>query len=119
MAEKKRPNVVGKGPAFTREMIAIFKEIKEDSNGLSSEASEKIGAALGEKAEALEKVVRMAYLKTVKAGEVAWDLKEMATNLKERISTGDESKAMEIFGQMQGDLDTFTHKIKTFVVRMT
>ena len=119
MAENKRPNVVGKGPAFTREMIAIFKEIKENSSSLSSEAAEQIGASLGEKAEELEKVIKMAYLKTVKAGEVSWDLKEMATSLKECVSAGDESKATEIFGQMQGDLDAFIHKIKTFVVRMT
>jgi len=119
MSEKKRPNVVGKGPAFTREMIALFREIKENTNGLSTDAAQQIGPTLAGKADELEKVVKMAYLKTVKAGEVAWDLKEMATNLKESINAGDEGKSMEIFGQMQGDLETFIHKIKTFVVRMT
>lgn len=119
MSEKKRPNVVGKGPAFTREMIGLFREIKDNVNGISAEAGQQIGTTLATKADELEKVVKMAYLKTVKAGEVAWDLKEMTTDLKAKIAAGDESKAMEIFGQMQGDLDTFIHKIKTFVVRMT
>jgi hypothetical protein len=119
MSEKKRPNVVGKGPAFTREMIDLFREIKDSTNGLSTEAAQQISTALGDRADDLEKIVKMAYLKTVKAGEVAWDIKEMATDLKESIGAGDEGKAMEIFGQMQGELDTFIHKIKTFVVRMT
>lgn len=119
MSQQKRPNVVGKGPAFTREMIALFREIKETSNGQSTEAAQQIGSALAEKADELEKVVKMAYLKTVKAGEIAWDLKEMTTSLKECVSAGDDGKAQEIFGQMQSDLDTFIHKIKTFVVRMT
>jgi hypothetical protein len=119
MSDQKRPNVVGKGPAFTREIIEMFREIKDSTNGLSPEAGQQISSTLGAKADDLEKVVKMAYLKTVKAGEVAWDLKEMATDLKASIADGDESKAMEVFGQMQGDLDTFIHKIKTFVVRMT
>lgn len=119
MSDKKRPNVVGKGPAFTREMIDLFREIKDSTNGLSTEAGQQISTTLSTKADELEKVVKMAYLKTVKAGEVAWDLKEMATDLKTSIGDGDEGKAMEIFGQMQGDLDNFIHKIKTFVVRMT
>lgn len=119
MVEKKRPNVVGKGPAFTREMIAVFKEIQENTGDLSAAAEEKIKTLLGEKAEELEKVVKMAYLKTVKAGEVAWDLKEMATSLKETVGAGDESKALEILEQMNGELEGFINKIKTFVVRMT
>jgi hypothetical protein len=119
MSEKKRPNVVGKGPAFTREMIELFREIKDSTNGLPTDAAQQISSTLGTKADDLEKVVKMAYLKTVKAGEVAWDLKEMATDLKASVAAGDESKSMEIFGQMQGDLDHFIHKIKTFVVRMT
>ena len=97
MSEKKRPNVVGKGPAFTREMIALFREIKDNTNGLSAEAAQQVSTTLGAKADELEKVVKMAYLKTVKAGEVAWDIKEMATDLKASIGAGDESKAMEIF----------------------
>ncbi|MCG6880639.1 MAG: hypothetical protein LJE96_16035 [Deltaproteobacteria bacterium] len=119
MTEKKRPNVVGKGPVLSREMIAIFKEIQEDSAGLSDDLAGKISAVLGEKGADLEKVVKMAYLKTVKAGEVAWDLKEETLNLKETIAAGDEAKASELLGKIDGELDAFIHKIKTFVVRMT
>lgn len=119
MSQKQRPNVVGKGPAFTKDIIVLFRSINEDSSGLSDEAAKQIGPACAQKADELEKIVKMAYLKTVKAGEIAWDLKEMATNLKESVSAGDESKAVEIYGQMQGVLDMFIHKIKTFVVRMT
>ena len=119
MTEKKRPNIVGKGPVLSREMIAIFKEIQEGSAGLSDELAGKISAVLGEKGAALEKVVKMAYLKTVKAGEVAWDLKEETLNLKETIAAGDETKASELLGKIEGELDGFIHKIKTFVVRMT
>ena len=119
MAEKKRPNVVGKGPAFTREIIAIFKEIQENMGSLSDETLERLNTLVAEKAEALEKVVKMAYLKTVKAGEVSWDLKEMALTLKEAVGAGDESKVLETVEQMGPELDDFIHKIKTFVVRMT
>ena len=117
--KKKRPNIVGKGPALSREMIAMFKEIQENSAGLSGDLAGKINAVLGEKGAALEKVVKMAYLKTVKAGEVAWDLKEETVSLKETIAAGDEAKAAEILDKMEGELDGFIHKIKTFVVRMT
>jgi hypothetical protein len=117
--KKKRPNVVGKGPALSRETIAIFKEIQDGSANLSGDLAGKINTVLGEKGAALEKVVKMAYLKTVKAGEIAWDLKEDALALKEKIDAGDESSAAEILGKMEGELDDFIHKIKTFVVRMT
>ena len=119
MADEKRPNIVGKGPAFSREMIAIFKEIQGNSAGLSEDLAGKIHTVLGEKGASLEKVVKMAYLKTVKAGEVAWDLKEETLNLKEAIAAGDEAQAAELLDKMEGELDGFIHKIKTFVVRMT
>ena len=119
MVEKKRPNIVGKGPALTREMIAIFKEIQENSESLSGEAAEKINAVLGEKGKELESVIRMAYLKTVKAGEIAWDMKEASLTLKEAVGSGNEAEAMKVLEFMSGELDGFIHKIKTFVVRMT
>jgi hypothetical protein len=119
MTEKKRPNIVGKGPALSREMIEIFKEIQENSAGVSDDLAGKISAVLGEKGAALEKVVKMAYLKTVKAGEIAWDLKEETLRLKETIAAGDEGKAAELLEKIDGELDGFIHKIKTFVVRMT
>lgn len=119
MTEKKRPNIVGKGPALSREMIGVFKEIQENSTGVSDALAGKISAVLGEKGAALEKVVKMAYLKTVKAGEIAWDLKEETLRLKETIAAGDEAKATELLGKIDSELDGFIHKIKTFVVRMT
>lgn len=119
MTTKKRPNIVGKGPTLSREMIAIFKEIQENTAGLSDDLAGKITEVLGERGATLEKIVKMAYLKTVKAGELAWDLKEEALNLKETIATGDEAKITEILGKIEADLDTYIHKIKTFVVRMT
>ena len=119
MSDKKRPNVVGKGPAFSREMITTFNEIKADMSGIAKDTAEKIHTLVTDKGDELEKVVKMAYLKTVKAGEVAWDLKEMSFILKEAIGAGDDSKALETAEQMAPQMDEFIHKIKTFVVRMT
>jgi hypothetical protein len=119
MAEQTRPNVVGKGPALSRDMLNIFGEISKNSSKLSDIAKEKIVLPLEEKSVELEKVIKMAYLKTVKAGEVAWDLKEKALTLKEKLDAGDEAAALTIMGGMQGELEEFVHKIKTFVVRMT
>ena len=119
MSDTKRPNVVGKGPAFSKEMIATFNEIKVDMGGVAKDTSDKIQTLVTDKGDELEKVVKMAYLKTVKAGEVAWDLKEMSVVLKEAIGAGDDSKALETAEQMAPQLDQFIHKIKTFVVRMT
>ncbi len=119
MAENKRPNVVGKGPALTKELIGIFKEISKNTNNISSDIGEKIRTTLDEKGAELEQITRMAYLKTVKAGEVAYDLKEEATALNEAVQSGNEKKAEEMINNMIGELDHFIHKIKTFVVRMT
>jgi hypothetical protein len=119
MAEQTRPNVVGKGPALSREMLDIFSEISKNSSKLSDIAKEKIVLPLEEKSVELEKVIKMAYLKTVKAGEVAWDLKEKTLVLKEKLDGGDETAALTIMAEIQGELDEFIHKIKTFVVRMT
>jgi hypothetical protein len=119
MTEKQRPNVVGKGPALAREMLEVFQEIQNSTGNLSGAAKEKINSTLAEKSAELEKIIKMAYLKTVKAGEVAWDLKEKALELKEMVSKSDEASAMATIDQMTGELDGFVHKIKTFVVRMT
>lgn len=119
MSDKKRPNVVGKGPAFAKEMIATFSKLQENMDGISKDASEKIKTLVTSKGDDLAKVVKMAYLKTVKAGEVSYDLNEMSNTLKAAIGAGDESKAVETAEQMEPQLDEFIHKIKTFVVRMT
>jgi len=119
MAEQTRPNTVGKGPALSRDMLDIFGEICKNSSKLSDIAKEKIVLPLEEKSVELGKVIKMAYLKTVKAGEVAWDLKEKAVTLKEKVDAGDEAAALTIMAGMQRELEEFIHKIKTFVVRMT
>jgi hypothetical protein len=119
MTEKQRPNVVGKGPALAREMLEVFKEIQENSGKLSGAVKDRINSTLAEKSADLEKVIRMAYLKTVKAGEVAWDLKEKALELKEMVGKSDEKSAAALMDGMTPELDQFLHKIKTFVVRMT
>jgi hypothetical protein len=118
MTVKKRPNVVGKGPSLSREMLDVFKAI-ENSNGMSGPAKEQINVQLSNKREDLGKVLKMAYLKTVKAGETAWDLKEKSLELQGAVQSGDEDRAMAIMQELDGELDQFLHKIKTFVVRMT
>lgn len=119
MTEKKRPNVTGKGPVLTKEMLELFKEMTEGGLKLSDEAVQKMKAALEERIQEFNKVIKMAYLKTVKAGEVAYDCKEMALEMKAAAMGGDEVRAMEILETLTNDLDQFLHKIKTFVVRMT
>lgn len=119
MAEKQRPNVVGKGPALAREMLEVFTEIQGNSGNLPAAVKEKITSTLSQKAAELEKVIKMAYLKTVKAGEVAWDLKEKALELKDTVAKGDDAGAVAILDSLTPELDHFLHKIKTFVVRMT
>ncbi len=115
MTQKARPNVTGKGPSLAREIVEVFGEIL--SNGGSMKGM--LESQLAERGAQLEKIGKMAYLKTVKAGETAWDLKEMALELKAAVAAGDEAKAKEILEPMTADLDQLVHKIKTFVVRMT
>ncbi|OGR11763.1 MAG: hypothetical protein A2097_07335 [Desulfobacula sp. GWF2_41_7] len=119
MTEKKRPNVTGKGPALTREMLELFKEMTEGGLKLSDEASQKMKAVLEERTQEFNKVIKMAFLKTVKAGEVAYDCKEMTLEMQAAVGSGDEARAMEILEILTNDLDELLHKIKTFVVRMT
>lgn len=119
MADKKRPNVVGKGPALCKEMMEVFAEIAAGANGMSDDAKEKVVAPLEAKAAELKPILKMAYLKTVKAGEVAWDLKEKAVALKETVAGGDEAAAIAAAEEMVPEVDQLIHKIKTFVVRMT
>lgn len=119
MAEQTRPNVTGKGPALVNEMLDIFKQIEENLGNLTDNAAEKVKSVLSEKGETLGGVIRMAYLKTVKAGETAYDCKQMALELKESIESGSEDNAMQILDKLGSDLDGFIRRIKTFVVRMT
>jgi hypothetical protein len=115
MTEKKRPNVTGKGPILTREMIEVFGQILSNGGGMQP----MLESQLADRGAQLEKICKMAYLKTVKAGEIAWDLKEMAIELKTAVDAGEEAKAKEILDPLTAGMDEFIHKIKTFVVRMT
>lgn len=115
MSPKERPNVTGKGPALAREIIELFGEILSNAGSMS----EMLESKLADRGAALEKIVKMAFLKTVKAGEMTWDLKEMTLELKEAVAAGDEAKAKEILEPLTADMDELIHRIKTFVVRMT
>jgi len=118
MSDKKMPDVTGKGPALSREMIAIFKEI-DNMNGLSADAMGKIKETCQARGAELEAMLGRAYMKTVKAGEVAWQCKEMAADLKAAIEAGNEAGALEILGRIDTDLGNLIHTAKTFVIRMT
>jgi len=115
MTKKERPNVTGKGPALARETIELFSEILADGGSMKGLLESK----LADRGAALEKIVKMAFLKTVKAGEMTWDLKEMTLDLKAAVAAGDEAKAKEILEPLTTDMDELIHRIKTFVVRMT
>jgi len=117
MADKQRPNVVGKGPALAKEMLEMIEQIA--SGSASDSVKEKIVVPLQGKSAELQQVIKMAYLKTVKAGEVAWDLKEVLTEVKAKLDGGDEAGAIAQTEALIPQLDELLHKIKTFVVRMT
>jgi hypothetical protein len=115
MTTKERPNVTGKGPALAKEMVALFAEIIANGGGMK----DMLESQLADRGADLEKIGKMAFLKTVKAGEMTWDLKEMCVELKDAVSAGDEAKAKEILEPLTADTDELIHRIKTFVVRMT
>jgi hypothetical protein len=115
MTQKKRPNVTGKGPALARETIELFKEILADGGEMKGLLESK----LADRGADLQKIVKMAFLKTVKAGEMTWDLKEKTLELKAAVAIGDEAQVSEILEPLTADMDELIHRIKTFVVRMT
>ena len=115
MTKKVRPNVTGKGPALAKDIVGIFNDIL--SNGGSMQAT--LESELADRGADLQKIGKMAYLKTVKAGEVSWDLKELSLELKSAVDAGDEAKTKELLETVTKDLDFLINKIKTFVVRMT
>lgn len=115
MAKKERPNVTGKGPTLAREIIGLIDEILSNGGGMEGMLAPK----LADRGADLQKIVKMAFLKTVKAGEMTWDLKEMTLELKEAVAAGDETKATEILDPWTAEMDELIHRIKTFVVRMT
>jgi hypothetical protein len=120
MAEKvKRPNVVGKGPKLIREMVEILKEVEGALGNIDGDAAAKVKAVAVDLRDEIEPIVARAYVKTVKAGETAWDCKEASLELKAAVEAGEGDKAAEIAGTIEKDLGEFVNKIKTFVVRMT
>ncbi|MFH1114937.1 MAG: hypothetical protein V1792_13585 [Pseudomonadota bacterium] len=119
MAEVQRPPVAGKGPAFMRETLAVLKDVAGNLNGFPAASAERIKSTLEAKAEDIEPLLSRAYMKTVKAGETAYDCKVLAEGLQQCVQAGNESDAMESLGKLEGHLDGLIHKVKTFVVRMT
>lgn len=93
----------------------MFAEIIANGGGMK----DMLESQLADRGADLEKIGKMAFLKTVKAGEMAWDLKEMSIELKDAVSAGDEAKAKEILEPLTADTDELIRRIKTFVVRMT
>src|SRR3990172_144337 len=106
MTEKQRPNVVGKGRSLAREALAAIAEITAGSAKLSAGAQEKINT-LNDKGASLDKVLKMPFIGTVKAGEMAYDLNESAVALKTAVGAGDEAKSLELVGSMCSELDAF------------
>lgn len=115
MTQKARPNVTGKGPSLAKEIASIFDQILSNGGGMK----DMLEPQLAERAAQLQKISKMAYLKTVKAGEITWDIKEMSLDLQAAVEAGDEAKAKEIVAPLTAEMDQLIHKIKTFVVRMT
>ncbi len=119
MAEQKKPNVTGKGPAFIRETLGVFNQIDGQCGSLSPEVSEKIKSTLCAKAQEIEPIISRAYMKTVKAGETAYTCKVLTDELKQSIESCNEAQALANLEQLQKEMDGLIHKVKTFVVRMT
>ncbi|MGC9196609.1 MAG: hypothetical protein ACP5IL_14330 [Syntrophobacteraceae bacterium] len=111
------PNVAGKGPNLIREMLVTLKEI--DLKGLSGAASGKINAVCSDKGQEIEPLVTRAYMKTVKAGETAWQCSQLALELKDSAAAGNEATALEAAGKLEVQLSDLINKTKNFVVRMT
>ncbi len=119
MADVQRPPVAGKGPAFMKETLAVFKDITGNLDGLTAASAEKIKSTLEAKAQDVEPLLSRAYMKTVKAGETSYDCKVLAEGLQQCVQAGNEADAMESLGQLETHMDGLIHKVKTFVVRMT
>ncbi len=119
MADVQRPPVAGKGPAFMRETLAVLKDVTGNLDGLPTASAEQIKSTLEAKAQDIEPLLSRAYMKTVKAGETAYDCKVLAEGLQQCVQTGNETDAIENLGKLEAHLDGLVHKVKTFVVRMT
>lgn len=119
MADQAMPNVAGKGPSLIREMLATFKELDADLGKLSSAAAERIKSTCTQKGLEIEPLTGRAYMKTVKAGETAWQCSQLALGLKDSVSSANEAAAIESLEKLGTILDDLINKTKNFVVRMT
>ena len=113
MADQAMPNVAGKGPTLMREVLATLKEV--GGNG----AADKIKALCTDRVQEMEPLVTRAYMKTVKAAEVAWECNQMAISLKNSLAAGNQAAAVETAAKLDAALDDLINKIKSFVIRMT
>ena len=119
MSEVKRPNVTGKGPSLVREMFVVFGEINGSLNGLGDKSAGAIKSVLTEKQDALDPLIKRPFMKTVKAGEMAWDCKELSLGVKQAVEAGQEEAALAHTEKLSSELDELVNRIQTFVVRMT
>lgn len=119
MADSQRPPVAGKGPAFMREALAVFKDINGNLGSVPPEFAEKIKTTLETRSQDIEPLLKRAFMKTVKAGEISYDCKVLAEGLQQCVETGNEPEALENLGKLETQLDGLIQKVKTFVVRMT
>ena len=119
MADQTRPDVTGKGPALIREALEVFNVIDGQCASLSADAAGQIKSTLAAKRQEIEPLLSRAYMKTVKAGETAWQCKELAQELKQCVEGAQEAQALETLSKLGTELEGLTHKVKTFVVRMT
>ena len=119
MADEKMPNVAGKGPSLIREMLGNFKEIDTALDGLSGEATARIKAVCVDQGLEVEPLVTRAYMKTVKAGETAWQCNQLAIRMKDSIAARNEDEALETADRLATELGDLINKTKNFVVRMT
>jgi len=119
MADPAMPAVAGKGPAFIREMLVTFKDIDVSLNGLSGDAAAKIKTVCSDMGQDVEPLTSRAYMKTVKAGETAWQCSQIALKLKDSVASGNEAEALEAVDKLSAELGGLINKTKNFVVRMT
>ncbi len=119
MADQAMPNVAGKGPSLIREMLATFKEVDGNLGMVPAGAAEKIKVLCTEKGQEIEPLTSRAYMKTVKAGETAWQCSQLAIELKASVGLGNETAAMATLEKLGTELDGLINKTKNFVVRMT
>jgi hypothetical protein len=100
-------------------MLAALKEAEGNLGGFSGASAEKIKAVTTQLGQEMEPLVPRAYIRTVKAGEIAWRCNQLALQLKDSIAAKDEGAAVETVDKLGVELGDLINKTKTFVIRMT